>query len=51
MRYAPQIAIANVTISAGRGLSDGSKTSDSPKAIGSQRTIITTFQPANHAMS
>jgi hypothetical protein len=40
-----------VTISAGRGESVGSNTSDSPNAIGSQRTIITTFQPANQAMS
>ena len=50
-RYAPQIAIANVAISAGRGSSVGSKSSESATAIGSQRTIVTTFQPANHAMS
>ena len=51
MRYAPQIATANVAISAGRGSSVGSNASESPIAIGIQSTIITTFHPANQAMS
>ena len=50
-RYAPQIAIEKTTISSGRGSSVGSNTRMSPAAIGSQSMIVTTFQPANHAMS
>ena len=51
IRYAPQIATAKTATSIGRGSSVGSKMSQSAAAIGSQRTITTTFQPANAATS
>ena len=51
IRYAPQIATQNAATSAARRSNVGSKAIQSTAAIGSQRMIVTTFQPAKPAMS
>ncbi len=51
IRYAPQIATANVAIWATVGSSSGRKISVSTAAIGIQSTITTTFHPAKKPRS
>ena len=45
-KYAPQIATAKTAASIGSMWNSGRNSSDSTTAIGSHRTIITTFHPA-----
>ena len=51
IRYAPQMATQNAAISAARMSIEGSNAIQRTAAIGSQRMIVTTFQPAKPAMS